>query len=102
MDQMDELLTNRKSQLEKVTKMMQDVNQIVTSIGGEVKLQNDKLKKIDTDMDDAAKNVNLGNDELVITKTRQAGANKYLVGIFICALVFLILLIVLLIWRWRR
>lgn len=53
-------------------------------------------------MVEASKNVNLGNDELVITQHRQRSSNKFLFGIFLCVLIFVVVLVLILVVRWKR
>ncbi len=53
-------------------------------------------------MNDAAENVDKGNQELSITKKKQKVGSRMLLGIFLCAFIFVVLLIALFIWRWNR
>lgn len=64
MEQMEEMLLQRKEGLHRVEKLMEDVHTVATQIGVEVKTQKDKLIDIDANVDKAKDNVEKGNDQL--------------------------------------
>ena len=78
---------------------MADVHTVAKEIGVEVMGQGEKLRTIDANIVEAKDNVEDGNAELEQANNRANASNKYLLGIFGCVLVMVVILIGLLIYK---
>ena len=99
MDEMEHLLAHRKEQLAKAGQILSSVHDIAKQIHNEVTDQGTKVKKIEEHMQVADENVELGNEQLQITNNRKIFSGKMLKGVFLCAAIFVAILILIIIIR---
>lgn len=81
---------------------MADVHKMASDIVMEVHGHGAKLNEINENMEEAKENMENANDELVINKKGREGKFKIMLGIFIGVVLFVLLLIGIISWKFHR
>ena len=86
-DNMEEVIKQRKKEINQIESIMQNINAIAKDINVEVQTQGEKLVRLDQHMTSAANNVQAGNEELVQAREHQKKGGRCLIYLIIACLI---------------